>query len=228
MQQKNQELIELYRDKSRKHAQTQHLYDTLKKRILMSQVETAASDNVNQTLRSLANTISRPETYSGSVNQQTHGMGVERIHSGNADHISIDEHGVEQLHRHQRQGSGSHTSEHIHAMPLPPQVPRHRIPNIAPAVPTPMHRTQLPGAARGVAQRSQIPVPDSRPSTLNHYPPGTALRNSMGSARTKRGSNGSSSGYGITAGMKVGRAPATGVGDLGGRFGYDSQGGHMA
>ena len=47
----------------------------------------------------------------------------------------------------------------------------------------------------------------------------------MGSARTKRGSIGSSSGYGITAGMKVGRAPATGVGDLGGRFGYDSQGG---
>lgn len=62
LQQKNVELVEMYREKSKKQAQTQHLYDTLKKRVMTSQVQTAASDSVTKAISSMSN-IPRPQTY---------------------------------------------------------------------------------------------------------------------------------------------------------------------
>lgn len=61
LQDKYDELANLYRDKSKKAAQAQQLYDTLKKKFLMRSVATAASENVTQTLQSMANP--RPGTY---------------------------------------------------------------------------------------------------------------------------------------------------------------------
>lgn len=60
LQQKNLELIEMYREKSKKQAQTQHLYDTLKKRVMTSQVQTAASDSVAQAVNSIS-ALPRPQ-----------------------------------------------------------------------------------------------------------------------------------------------------------------------
>ncbi|RMD43741.1 hypothetical protein DV735_g1372, partial [Chaetothyriales sp. CBS 134920] len=40
-----EDLVGAYQEKGRKHAQTQQLYDALKRRVLMKQVETALSDN---------------------------------------------------------------------------------------------------------------------------------------------------------------------------------------
>ena len=65
LQQKNVELVEMYRDKSKKQAQTQHLYDTLKKRVMTSQVQTAASDSVAQAINSMSS-IPRPQTFEHS------------------------------------------------------------------------------------------------------------------------------------------------------------------
>ena len=62
LQQRYDELVTVYKDKSKKHAQTQQLYDMLKKKVLMKQVETAASDDVTHTLQSI-NTQQRPATY---------------------------------------------------------------------------------------------------------------------------------------------------------------------
>jgi hypothetical protein len=69
LQQKNVELVEMYREKSKKQAQTQHLYDTLKKRVMTSQVQTAASDSVAKAIGSMSN-VSRPQTYEDTSLQQ--------------------------------------------------------------------------------------------------------------------------------------------------------------
>ncbi|KAI5286124.1 hypothetical protein KEM54_000042, partial [Ascosphaera aggregata] len=50
---KNQELVELYRDKSKKHAQVTNLYNILKSRAMRTQIQTAATDSISQTLDSL-------------------------------------------------------------------------------------------------------------------------------------------------------------------------------
>ena len=53
----------------------------------------------------------------------------------------------------------------------------------------------------------------TRPSFLGgeHRPNGTAPRHSLGSSRINRSNLGSANGFGLTAGMKVGSAPGTGV-----------------
>ena len=71
IQQRYDELATVYKDKSRKHAQTQQLYDMLKKKVLMKQVETAASDSVTHTLQTI-NTQQRPATYQN----QSYGHGI--------------------------------------------------------------------------------------------------------------------------------------------------------
>ena len=205
----------MYREKSKKHAQTQHLYDTLKKRILMSQVETAASDNVAQTLKTIAGVSTRPGTFNGIGFSQSGVHDTNTLPAKQRTHsIPVNENGVEQLHRHQRQGSGSQTSGDVAAMPPPDYIPsRHRMPNITSA--TPQHRTHLPGAratAAPAAPRSQIPMSTSRPTYVaDHRPPGgSGLRHSLGNSPPKRNSLvGSANGFGFTAAMKVGRAPET-------------------
>jgi E3 ubiquitin-protein ligase CCNP1IP1 len=53
LQDKYDDLANLYREKSKKAAQAQQLYDALKKKVLMRGVETAASADANQTLQSI-------------------------------------------------------------------------------------------------------------------------------------------------------------------------------
>lgn len=48
---KNEELVQAFREKSRKQLQTQELYDKLKRRTMLGQVQTAASDAVNHTIQ---------------------------------------------------------------------------------------------------------------------------------------------------------------------------------
>ena len=197
----------MYREKSKKHAQTQHLYDTLKKRILMSQVETAASDNVARTLKTMTSGT-RPGTFNGTGFTRATSLGTNAGHERESNDTPVNENGVEQLHCRQRQGSGSQASGDVTAMPPPNHIPsRHRMQNIRSA--TPVHRTQLPGA-RPVATRSQIPMSASRPTFLSEYrPPGSALRQSHGSPHVNRNSLGSARGSGFTTGMKVGCARDT-------------------
>jgi hypothetical protein len=62
---------------------------------------------------------------------------------------------------------------------------------------TPQHRTHLPGTTRNAATRSQIP--------LSTRAPGTGPRQPLANTTNTRNSQSASSGYGITAGMKIGR-----------------------
>jgi E3 ubiquitin-protein ligase CCNP1IP1 len=56
LRRKNEELAQAFRDKSRKHSQTQELYDKLKRRVMLGQVQNAASDAVDHTIH--ASTVS--------------------------------------------------------------------------------------------------------------------------------------------------------------------------
>jgi E3 ubiquitin-protein ligase CCNP1IP1 len=88
LRRKNEELGHAFREKSRKHAQTQELYDKLKRRAMLGQVQSAASDAVDFTIQSSAissrfkdpsenmNHIPRPRSLfsnmQGNTMQQSH------------------------------------------------------------------------------------------------------------------------------------------------------------
>jgi protein FAM50 len=121
LQQKNQDLVELYKEKNRKHQQTQHMYDVLKKRVMMGQVHTAASENANHTLQSI-NAGGPPETVNGMQNMNTHDPSAN---PNQPSRLAQFDNGVEQLHTHQRSGS-SHNGSDVGAMPPPQMIPKRR------------------------------------------------------------------------------------------------------
>jgi E3 ubiquitin-protein ligase CCNP1IP1 len=51
LKQKNEELIQAFREKSRKQLQTQELYDKLKQRAMLGQVQNAAYDAVDHSIQ---------------------------------------------------------------------------------------------------------------------------------------------------------------------------------
>lgn len=51
LRRKNEELAQALREKSRKHLQTQELYDKLKRRAMLGQVQNAALDAVDQNIQ---------------------------------------------------------------------------------------------------------------------------------------------------------------------------------
>jgi hypothetical protein len=117
---KNEELMALYQEKSRKHTQITNLYNLLKSRAMMSHIQTAASDSVSHALSSLRDI---PSLNSGSTAPapQTH-----RVSSRHFDAMRADGNEVERLLQHQRSGSAASGSRPLlsstAAMP-PPQLP---------------------------------------------------------------------------------------------------------
>lgn len=102
LQKKNQELFEMYREKSKKFTQITNLYNLLKSRAMKSQMQTAASDSVSQALNSLA---SRNEPSTSGSNRP---MSVSQVPQTPLSHnYPVNQEGVEQLHRYQRSGTGS-------------------------------------------------------------------------------------------------------------------------
>jgi hypothetical protein len=206
IQQKNVELVEMYRDKSKKQAQTQHLYDTLKKRVMTSQVQTAASDSVAQAINSMSS-IPRPQPF-GDPSFQPHPP--TSFHPDGPR--GSDRHLQTQHSRSPSQSSRNAPFEiGVAAMPPPsgPLVGHHSRKSSALsgqslltmsdgfASSIPQHRTHLPATARTTATRSQIP--------LSTRAPGTGPCQPMANITNTRNSNSRSSSYGITAGMKIGR-----------------------
>jgi hypothetical protein len=114
--QKNGELSDMYRDKSKKQAQTQHLYDTLKKRVMTSQVQTAASDSVAQAINSMSG-IPRPQTFADASFQQSHSMNFRPEHAQHTHHGRSPS----------RSSKNAHDGTEAAAMPPPsgPQIGQH-------------------------------------------------------------------------------------------------------
>ncbi|KAI1957968.1 hypothetical protein LOZ58_005443 [Ophidiomyces ophidiicola] len=118
LQKKNQELVELYRDKSKKHAQVTNLYSLLKSRAMRSQLQTAVSDTVANTLQSL-NTTAHHTTHGFVAN--THSLPA----SSNSRHelsVSNNDLGIKRLHHRQR-SVGSNSPLTSNTMPPPSGLP---------------------------------------------------------------------------------------------------------
>ena len=103
---KNQELVEMYREKSKKHTQVTNLYNLLKSRAMRSQIQSAASDSVNHTLESLSG--SRVDS-STPLPDLHHSLASHTPipRSNQHSQYPVDHNGIEQLHRHQKSGSGN-------------------------------------------------------------------------------------------------------------------------
>ncbi|KAJ5611238.1 cyclin [Penicillium lagena] len=181
---KNQDLAELYREKSKKLSQMANLYNLLKARAMRSEMQTAASDSVSQTLHSLDRSSRRAlhPVPPGPPPMPTASSSVPRRPLTPAYPVTTD--GVEQLHRYQRSGTGS--SKRVRtkdvdaaAVAMPPPTGRwpwnmrnrhhDRTPEKAasPAA-KPQHRTRLPGPSRP-------------PTTMSQFPGGEAILERFGS-----------------------------------------------
>jgi E3 ubiquitin-protein ligase CCNP1IP1 len=126
LQKKNDELIALYQEKCKKHTQMTNLYNLLKSRAMRSQIQTAASDSVSQTLKSLPqatnprlNASLLPQT---AMTASRHFDALPSTEKRNGKNSTV------RLFRHQRSGSASSKSKEdrfmadVGAMP-PPQLP---------------------------------------------------------------------------------------------------------
>ena len=73
LRRKNEELIQAFREKSRKLLQTQELYDKRKRQDMLGQVQNAASDAVDHTIQASA-TANRFADAVGNQNQSQHSV----------------------------------------------------------------------------------------------------------------------------------------------------------
>ena len=101
LQKKNQELNDLCRDKTNKLSQMSNLYNLLKSRAMRSRMQSAASDTVSQTLL----TLNAPTSIPLATDSSRGPASSSRF--PRTPPFPINKDGVEQLHRHQRSGTGS-------------------------------------------------------------------------------------------------------------------------
>lgn len=109
LEKKNQELADLNREKSKKLSQVTNLYNLLKARAMRSEMQTAASDTVSQTLnnlssrnRSIIPTI-QPALQSRPIPSKTR----SQVRTPKTPSYPMSPEGIERLHRYQRSGTGS-------------------------------------------------------------------------------------------------------------------------
>ncbi|RDW79020.1 uncharacterized protein DSM5745_05872 [Aspergillus mulundensis] len=104
LRKKNQELADMYREKCKKFTQITHLYNVLKSRAMRSQMQTAAATQAISSLEAQA-----PRNVPAGLAVQNLGVTAPPQTPSAYPQRSypVDLEGVEQLHRHQRSGTGS-------------------------------------------------------------------------------------------------------------------------
>jgi len=217
----NSNLVAAFREKNRKHQQTQELYDRLKRKEMTAQTQSAAYDSVDQVLGSVArrhnhDPLAPIEPYQSIPRPQG-----QRV----APHFPVDHNGVEQLHTHQRSGSngsrdsrgrmpppfghpvgyGSHSAgDGKSCMNRNTYVPNKLLVNILPPPPT-QHRARL-GPMSNSASRLGVDSHRSATGPMGSSQMQTPSRRQPFVNVTGNSVNRSSvSGYGMSAGLKVGR-----------------------
>ncbi|KAL2870649.1 uncharacterized protein BJX67DRAFT_244704 [Aspergillus lucknowensis] len=155
LRKKNQELVDMYREKCKKFSQITNLYNLLKSRAMRSQMQTAAASQAINSLEASRNdsggVAAKPLSASGPP--QTPLAYQQRSYPMNLD-------GVEQLHRHQRSGTGSSKGGKQKAAAVtmpPPSRPAAVLRRGDPPNATPNHRTRLAGPSRPSTGMSQLP-----------------------------------------------------------------------
>ncbi|RDK37551.1 cyclin [Aspergillus phoenicis ATCC 13157] len=158
LRKKNQELVDMYREKCKKFTQMTNLYNILKSRAMRSQMQTAATDTVSQALDSL--TASRNNPTGLVPGHQESSRPPHTPMSRQLNVYPVNQEGVEQIHRHQRSGTGSSKGNKqktdIAAMPPPSRPIDSRSKYDQPGA-TPQHRTRLVGLSRPSTGRTALP-----------------------------------------------------------------------
>jgi E3 ubiquitin-protein ligase CCNP1IP1 len=109
LEKKNQELADMNREKSKKLAQMTNLYNMLKARAMRSEMLTAASDTVSQTLNSLSsrNGTIVPTVQPGPSPGAQARPRFSKARTPKTPSYPMSPEGIERLHRYQRSGTGS-------------------------------------------------------------------------------------------------------------------------
>ncbi|KAI9723940.1 MAG: hypothetical protein M1812_000658 [Candelaria pacifica] len=199
LQKKNHELVEAFREKSRKHIQTQELYDKLKRRTLLSQVQNAASEAVDQTIHSSGDRFSdRAGKDSGRQYPQFFN-----------DRPTFDPNQT-------RDSDGSGGSGGRRGPMAPPlhgwtkyAAPGFSSQNEPLTTPT-QHRERLPAPGRSTRPPEYPPGHLGGFASNNMHTQTPMHRQPLGSHNGNALNNSSMSGYGMSAGMKAGRQQSIG------------------
>ena len=216
----NTNLVAAYREKQRKHQQTQELYDRLKRREMTSATQSAAFESADDVL----GTSHYRHEYGAAIHSRQHPTSQERPAQREFQPPHLDHNGIEQVHSHQRSesnnGQGSSGS-----MPPPPLIrrpgvtsgavnnsesylPGSRLASAksfpANAMATPSnHRTQLgPVVQSSSHSNGRSSANMASRNSQNHVPAQRQpFASKSGNPMERHGMNG----YGMSAGMKVGR-----------------------
>ncbi|DAA73603.1 TPA_exp: Uncharacterized protein A8136_4632 [Trichophyton benhamiae CBS 112371] len=192
LQKKNQELVNVYRDKCKKHAQMTNLYNLLKNRAIRSQIQTAVSDTVAQTLNSYG-AVDNTQHASLDPQRPTTSLTVSRMNDINQYNRASNDHES----RVPRQHKGPFNHRDGTMMPPPSVVPVSRV--VKNTLPTPQHRTRLPPQTQ---VNSRSPHDQRAPRGTFRSP---QYRSVLGD-QVNQVTGGSHSSHGLGAGMKIGRS----------------------
>ena len=115
----NTNLVAAYREKQRKHQQTQELYDRLKRRDMTAVTQSAAFESVDEVLNHSHSRSGYDAPMYSHQHSPTHAKQVQRDFQPSR----VDRNGIEQVHSHQRSSTnGSKGSGGL--MPPPPPIRR--------------------------------------------------------------------------------------------------------
>ena len=107
LKQENSQLVTAFREKSRKHLQTQELYDRLKRKEMTAATQSAAFESVDEVLGN----VSSQQRF---ISPQQHNPRARAQRD-----FQVDHNGIEKVHTHQRSGSSNSGG-----MMPPPAFPR--------------------------------------------------------------------------------------------------------
>lgn len=96
----------MYREKCKKLTQMTNLYNLLKSRAMRSQIRTAASDSISHTLNSISGPRNE-QMIASSLHNKSVQQPLQTPSSRQYKQYATNLDGIEQLHPHQRSGSGS-------------------------------------------------------------------------------------------------------------------------
>ncbi|KAJ5083415.1 cyclin [Penicillium angulare] len=160
LQKKNEELVDMYREKSKKLSQMTNLYNLLKTRAMRSRMETAAFESVSNTLNTAPRIAPAAST---TIPQPPRIPTLPLPRPPKTPSYPKSPDGIEQLHRHHRSGTVSSrragkNSSKVKMMQAP--YPTLNRPKAQIANTMPQHRTRLPRSTRLPTNLSQLPPED--------------------------------------------------------------------
>ncbi|SLM40206.1 hypothetical protein LPUS_10952 [Lasallia pustulata] len=205
----NANLVQAFREKSRKHQQTQELYERLKRKEMTAATQSAAFESVDEVLQS-AGGRQMPANIAESYPVPQFRSNPRAPSQPPLPQFNQNYTGTERLHGHQRDGSGG-------MMPPPPgrpgagyNNPTYASHNEVMATPS-QHRTRLGSTIRTFGQQGagQGPINKGFFATGGVHYQTPSQRHPLGAVNGNSVNRSGISGYGMSAGVKVGRQQGT-------------------